>query len=143
MKLNKIILAIFCVSMAISNAVFAGSPSEASANVSADISVATGSVVVGSAILLSTSGELLIEGVEKVADGVIYVVKNISTDASKATTASIKLVGNVAGAGSLVVGQSITVIAESTGAAIMASGKLIAFIPNEIGKSLIYHQQLN
>lgn len=117
--------------------------SENSSNPSADISVATGSIVLGSAVLLSASGELIVESVEKIGNGVAYVLKNISQDASKASKVSVQLSGNVAGTASVVAGQSVEVVAESTGAAIMASGKLIAFIPNEIGKSLVYHQQVN
>lgn len=142
-KPNKIIAAIFCLSMAMSQAVYAKSPSEASANLSSDISVATGLVVLGSASLIATSGELVVDGVENVADGVVYVLKNMSSDASKASQASVKFTGEVSGNASLAVGQSVTVVVESTGAAIIASGKVIAFIPNEIGKSLVHHKRLN
>ena len=117
--------------------------SENSANPSADISIAAGSIIVGSALLLSASGELVVESIEKVGNGVVFVLKNMSQDASKASKVSVQLSGNVAGAASVVAGQSVEVLAESTGAAIMASGKLIAFIPNEIGNSLIYHQEIH
>ena len=117
--------------------------SENSANSSADISIAAGSIIVGSALLLSASGELVVESIEKVGNGVVFVLKNMSQDASKASKVSVQLSGNLAGAASVLAGQSVEVLAESTGAAIMASGKLIAFIPNEIGNSLIYHQEIH
>lgn len=109
---------------------------------SAVMSIGVGSVVFGSVIVAAASAEMVVESVEKTADGILLVLQGVGQGASEAGKFSIKITGDVAGGASLVVGQSVKVLAETTGSAIMASGKVIAFIPNEIGKSLMHHSRV-
>jgi len=120
----------------------AGNASEASGNASAMLSLGVGSVVFGSASLAAASGQMVVESVEKTADGVLLVLWGVGKGASEAGKFSVRIVGDVSGATSTTVGQSVQVVAESTGHALVASGKVIAFIPNEMGKSLIHHSRI-
>ncbi len=116
--------------------------SEASADASKTLSVGVGSIVVGSASLVAASGQVVVESVEKTADGMFMVLQVVGAGVSEAGKFSVKITGDVSGAALLTVGQSVEVVAETVGSAIIASGKVIAFIPNEIGQSLMHHSAL-
>lgn len=112
--------------------------SRASANSSAGLSIATGSVVAGTASLIAASAVLTVKAVEKAGDSVVVVLKG----ASEATTVSVKVAASAVGTASLAVGSTVKVVAEASGYALYLAGKLIAFIPNEIGKSLMHHSEV-
>lgn len=109
--------------------------SRASANSSAGLSIATGSVVAGTASLIAGSAILSVKAVEKVGDSVVVVLEG----ASEVATVSVKVAASAAGTASLAVGSAVKVVAEASGHALYLAGKLIAFIPNEIGRSLVHH----
>lgn len=102
---------------------------------SAELSAASGLLVMGSVSVLAGSGQLVVGSIEATGDVVTVVLKG----ASEAGTASLQISREVAGAASLAVGTVVQVSADATGYALHAAGKLIAFIPNEVGKSLLYH----
>lgn len=116
--------------------------SEMSANASRTLSVGVGSVLIGSASLAAASGVMVVESVEKTAQGIILVLRGVANGASEAGRFSIKVAGNASGAASIAAGQSVQVVAESVGYAVIASGEIIAFIPNEIGQSLMHHSRV-
>ncbi|WP_394779511.1 hypothetical protein [Undibacterium sp.] len=95
-------------------------------------------VVGGSMSLVAASGTIVVESVEKVADGVVIVFKG----ASQAGKASIKLTGAVAGGLSVAAGTVVETAAMSTGTMLIVSGKALAFIPNEIGSSLLHQSKV-
>ncbi len=92
--------------------------------------------------MAAASGQMVVESIEKTAEGLVIVMRSASQGASDAGKFSVRIVGDVSGAASTVVGDTIQVVAESTGHALIASGKVIAFIPNELGKSLIHHSSI-
>ena len=140
--MKKTILSLL-ISMLLSHAPLAlANGSEMSANASRTLSVGVGSVLIGSASLAAASGTLIVESIEKTADGVIMVLQGVANGASQAGKFSIKVAKNTSGAASVAVGQSVKVVAESVGYAVIASGEIIAFIPNEIGQSLMHHSRV-
>ena len=92
-------------------------------------------VVGGSMSVVAASGTVVVESVEKVADGVVIVFRG----ASEAGKASLKFTGTVLGGASLAAGTVVETVAMSTGTMLMVSGQALAFIPNQIGASL-FHQ---
>ncbi|HAT33112.1 MAG TPA: hypothetical protein DCW29_20375 [Janthinobacterium sp.] len=102
---------------------------------SENVGAGSGIVLIGSLSMLAASGEVLVTGVETVADGTIVMLKG----ASNAATVSVKLSGQAATDVSQATGKAVGVIAVSTGYALILSGKVIAYIPGEIGKSLLHH----
>lgn len=112
--------------------------SRASANSSAGMSIATGSIVAGTASLIVGSAVLTVQAVEKAGDSVVVVLKG----ASEAATVSVKLAASAVGNVSVAVGSTVKVVAEASGYALYLAGKLIAFIPNEVGKSLVHHSEV-
>jgi hypothetical protein len=85
---------------------------------------------------------MVVESVEKTAEGALMVLRGFANGASEASKFSVKVGGDASGALSVAAGQSVEVVAETVGSAIMASGKVIAFIPNVMGQSLMHHSSL-
>ncbi len=112
--------------------------SRASANSSVGLSVATGSIVAGTASLIVGSAILTVEAIEKTGESVVVVLKG----ASETATVSVKIAASAVGTTSLAVGSAVRVVAEASGYALYSGAKLIAFIPNEIGKSLVHHSEV-
>src|SRR5262245_32492657 len=69
--------------------------SQASAQSSGAASLLTASVVVGSVAALEDGSRFTVQSVEKVGDGVVYVLKEVSTGVSIAVKASGTAVGEV------------------------------------------------
>lgn len=141
-KIRLIIAALLSLAVTLP-AQAAANASNTSGEASAMLSVGTGSVVAGSVMLVAASGQWLVEGIEKTASGIVFVLKGVGNGVSEASKFSVNIGGDISGAASVTVGQSVEVVAESAGSAIVASGKVIAFIPNEIGKSLMHHSRLD
>ncbi|HTD06175.1 hypothetical protein [Undibacterium sp.] len=95
-------------------------------------------VVGGSMSAVVASGAVVVDSVEKVADGIIVVFKGAS-DAGKA---SLKFTGTVAGGLSLAAGTVVETAAMSTGTMLMVSGQALAFIPNQVGASLLHQSRV-
>ena len=117
----------------------ADDPSRASGNASQILSRATGSLVLGSLSLVAAASAVTIDAVEQVGDGVVLILKGVSTG----TTASVRVAASALGGASVAVGTSVKVVGEASGHAIYALGRLIAFVPNEVGQSLIHHSRID
>lgn len=135
---SQLISALFVSALAMSAASsFAKGPLNASAQSSAGVSLVTGSVVVGTLASVAGGSQIVVESVDKIGDGIVYVLKNLSTGAK----VSIKASATGASAVSVGIGTAVTVVADASGHALMASGQIIAYIPNEIGKSLLHDKK--
>lgn len=130
-------LILFFSAALIAQPTMAQDASKASANASANVSKAGGSVVGGSALLLAGGSILTVYGIQKTGDSVVLVLKK----GSEVATVSVQVSAELSGKASVGIGSTIQVIAEASGYALMASGKLLAFIPNEVGQSLIHHSK--
>ncbi|MES2103446.1 MAG: hypothetical protein V4634_05460 [Pseudomonadota bacterium] len=95
-------------------------------------------VVGGTMSAVVASGTVIVESVEKVADGIIVVFKG----ASEAGKASLKFTGTVAGGLSLAAGTVVETVGMSTGTMLMVSGQALAFIPNQVGASLLHQSRV-
>lgn len=104
-------------------------------NASTLMSEGVGLVLAGSLSAVAASGQLVVEGVEKTAEGLIVVIKG----SGKAASATVKLSGKAAKGLSIAAGEAVELTALSTGYTLYYSGKAIAFIPTEAGKALIEH----
>ena len=129
-------ICLFCAAVASIPAAHAAN-SELS-RASENVGMASGIVLLGSMSMLAASGQVVVTGMETVADGSVLALKG----ASDAGAASIKLSGEAARGLSLAAGTVLDVVAVSTGHALLLSGKIIAYIPNEIGKSLLHHTRV-
>ena len=96
------------------------------------VSVATAGLV------LSAGATLAIVSVETTARGTVWVLER----ASDGARFSVRFTGQVVGGVSTVVGTSVTVLAIGSGVVLSAAGQSLAFIPNEIGKALLYNEQI-
>jgi len=104
-------------------------------NASTLMSEGVGLVLAGSLSAVAASGQLVVEGVEKTAEGLVVVIKG----SGKAASATVKLSGKAVKGLSIAAGEAVELTALSTGYALYYSGKAIAFIPTEAGKALIEH----
>lgn len=104
-------------------------------NASAMMSEGVGLVLAGSLSAVAASGQLVVEGIEKTAEGMVVVIKG----SGKAASATVKLSGKAVKGLSIAVGEAVELTALSTGYTLYYSGKAIAFIPTEVGKALIEH----
>ena len=136
---KQFVLAASLICSLVAAPAFAQNASQASTHASRDLSLLTGSVVVGTLSVVAAGSVVTVQAVEQVGESVVVILKG----ASDAATASVKVAANSVGGVSLFVGQTIQVVAEASGQALYASGKLIAFIPNELGRSLVHHSRVN
>lgn len=135
--LTRISVSLLIAGLTSSPAIAVSELSRASAHSSVGLSMVTGSVVVGSVQTVAGASELIVEGIEKVGEGTVFVLKNVSTGVK----VSVQTAGASVGTASVALGTVFTVVTDASGHAIMASGKMIAFIPNEVGKSLIHSRR--
>ena len=89
--------------------------------------------------LLSAGAMLSVVAVEATSAGTVWVLER----ASDGARASITLSGQVAGGVSVAAGTAVAVTAFSAGWVLSAAGQAIAYIPNEIGKALLYNEQVS
>lgn len=104
-------------------------------NASGMMSEGVGLVVAGSLSTVAASGQLVVEAVEKTAEGLVVVIKG----SGKAASATLKLSGKAVKGLSIAAGEAVELTALSTGYMLYYSGKAIAFIPTEAGKALLEH----
>lgn len=121
-------------------AVIAAQPS-GSINASRDLSLATGSVVVGTVSVFASAAALTVVALEKTGESAGQSIVVVLKGTSDAAGVSVKIAASAVGTASLAVGSTIRVVAEASGYALYSAGKLIAFIPNEIGKTLVHHSK--
>lgn len=111
-----------------------GGASEASALSTVPIAVSVAAPVA----VLSAGVVLTAVAVESTARGTVYLLER----ASDGARVSVTLAGEAAAGLSVGVGTALAVSAIGTGWILSAAGQAVAFIPNEIGRALLYNEQV-
>ncbi|MGM9482488.1 hypothetical protein ACS5PN_14955 [Roseateles sp. NT4] len=143
----KQLFAVTTLCMALSLPAHAGSPSEASAVLSiAPVVLSVGAVsatgVALSALpvgILSAGVTLVVVSVEVVGGATVWVLER----ASDGARISIRAAGKLAEGVVVSTGAAVTVSVIGAGTVLSVAGDVIAFIPNEIGKALLYNEQVS
>ncbi|RZJ11229.1 MAG: hypothetical protein EOP39_06720 [Rubrivivax sp.] len=125
----------------------ANGPSEASAVLSlAPVALSVGAVsatgVALSALpagILSAGVTLVVVSVEVVGSATVWVLER----ASDGARISIKAAGQLAKGVVVSTGAAVTVSVIGAGTILSVAGEVIAFIPSEIGKALLYNEQVS
>jgi len=108
------------------------------ASVMVGTSAAAGAVL-ALPVVLSTAGTVLVvKTVTVTASGTLYLLERASDGAQ----ASVEVLGRGVVAASVGVGTLATVSVIGTGVLLSAAGEVIAFIPNELGRALLYNEQV-
>ncbi len=94
--------------------------------------------VAATGLVLSAGTTLVIVSVELAANSTVWVLER----ASDGARFSVRFAGQVVGGVSTAVGTTVTVLAVGSGVVLSAAGQALAFIPNEIGKALLYNEQV-
>lgn len=123
------------------------SPSEASAVLSvAPVALSVGAVSASGVALsalpagiLSAGVTLTVVAVEVVGSTTVWVLERASDGARISIKASGKLAEGVV----VSTGAAVVVSVIGAGTILSAAGEVIAFIPNEIGKALLYNEQVS
>ena len=130
-------------------AVLAG-PARAQSEISVAVSAApvvlsVGAVSATGAVLsavpagiLSAGVTLVVVSVEVVGGATVWVLER----ASDGARISLKVAGKLAEGAAVSVGAAVTVSVIGAGTLLSAAGQVIAFIPNEMGKALLYNEQV-
>jgi hypothetical protein len=121
--------------------------SEASAAISlAPLALSIGAVsatgVALSAIpagILSAGATLVVVGVEVIGGATVWVLERVSDG----VRISVKAAGKLAEGVVVSTGAVVTVSVIGAGTLLSAAGEVIAFIPSEIGKALLYNEQVS
>ncbi|HEY1130915.1 MAG TPA: hypothetical protein VGF12_16030 [Roseateles sp.] len=135
-----------CLALSLS-ALAHDNPSEASAALSiAPVALSVGAVSAAGVALsalpvgiLSAGVTLVVVSVEVVGGATVWVLER----ASDGARISIKTTGKLAAGLVVSTGAAVTVSVIGAGTLISAAGEVIAFIPNEIGKALLYNEQVS
>ncbi|NCT84378.1 MAG: hypothetical protein GXC94_14610 [Comamonadaceae bacterium] len=144
----KRLLALTALALAISQGAQAhNGPSEASAALSlAPVVLSVGAVsATGAALiaipagLLSAGVTLAVVSVEVVGGATVWVLER----ASDGARISLKTAGKLAVGSVVSAGAAVTVSVIGAGTLLSVAGEVIAFIPNEIGKALLYNEQVS
>lgn len=123
------------------------SPSEASAALSvAPIVLSVGAVSAGGVVLsaipagiLSAGVTLVVVSVEVVGSTTVWILERASDGARISIRASGKLAEGVV----VSTGAAVVISVIGAGTLLSAAGEVIAFIPNEVGKALLYNEQVS
>lgn len=89
--------------------------------------------------LLSAGMTLIVVGVEVVGGATVWVLERVSDG----LRISIKTAGRLAEGVVVSTGTAVTVSVIGAGTILSAAGEVIAFIPSEIGKALLYNEQVS
>lgn len=143
----KPVLAALTLSLALASAQAHTNPSEASLAVSlAPVVLSVGAVsatgVALSALpvgILSAGVTLVVVSVEVVGGATVWVLERVSDGAR----ISIRAAGQLARGVVVSTGAAVTVSVIGAGTVLSVAGEVIAFIPNEIGKALLYNEQVS
>lgn len=122
-------------------------PSEASAALSlAPVVLSVGAVsATGAAVsavpvgIFSAGVTLVVVGVEVVGGVTVWVLER----ASDGVRISLRTAGKLAEGVVVSTGTAVTVSVIGAGTLLSAAGQAIAFIPNEVGKALLYNEQVS
>lgn len=99
---------------------------------------ATG-VVVTVPVVLSTAGlVLVVKAVTLTAKGTLYLLERASDGAQ----VSVEVLAQGGAKASVAAGTLNTVSVIGSGVLLSAAGQVIAFIPNELGRALLYNEQV-
>lgn len=94
--------------------------------------------VTGTALVLSAGATLVVVSVQATAHGTVWVLQR----ASDGARVSVRWSADGVKAASMAVGATLEVTAISAGLLLTSASEAMAFIPNELGASLIHHEQM-
>jgi hypothetical protein len=101
---------------------------------------ATGAVLsVAPSAILSAGATLVVVSVEVVGGATVWVLER----ASDGVRISLRTSGQLAKGVVVSTGAVVTVSVIAAGTVLSVAGEVIAFIPNEIGKALLYNEQVS
>lgn len=89
--------------------------------------------------LLSAGATLVVVSVEVVGGATVWVLERVSDG----VRISVKAAGRLAEGVIVSTGAAVTVSVIGAGTILSAAGEVIAFIPSEIGKALLYNEQVS
>lgn len=89
--------------------------------------------------LLSAGAALVVVSVEVVGGATVWVLERVSDGAR----VSLRVAGKLAEGVVVSTGAAVTVSVIGAGTLLSAAGEVIAFIPSEIGKALLYNEQVS
>lgn len=89
--------------------------------------------------MLSAGAALVVVSVEVVGGATVWVLER----ASDGARISLRVAGRLAEGVVVSTGAAVTVSVIGAGTLLSAAGQAIAFIPNEIGKALLYNEQVS
>jgi len=142
----KPLFAALVLSAALSTALCAQAQSELSAISVAPVALsvaavsATGAALsVVPAAILSAGATLVVVSVEVVGGATVWVLER----ASDGVRISLRTAGKLAEGLVVSTGAAVTVSVIGAGVVLSTAGEVIAFIPNEIGKALLYNEQVS
>lgn len=102
-------------------------------------SEAAASVAEAASVLSSATATLVVKSVQSTARGTLYVLER----ASDGVRISVEVVSKGVGAVSVATGAIVTGSVISAGIVLSIAGEVLAFIPNELGRKLLYNEQLS
>ncbi|MEO8278837.1 MAG: hypothetical protein ABI564_04030 [Ideonella sp.] len=132
--LGRLLVATAMVAASLPSSAHRNGGSEASALSMLPIAVSVAAPV----MILSAGVVLTAVAVDASARGTVYVLERASDGARMSFTVG----SDAAAALSLGVGTAVAVSVIGSGWVLSAAGRAIAFIPNEIGKALLYNEQV-
>lgn len=91
------------------------------------------------AALLSAGATLVVVSVEVVGGATVWVLER----ASDGARISLRAAGQLAKGIVVSAGTAVAVSVIASGTVLSVAGEVIAFIPNEIGKALLYNEQVS
>lgn len=91
------------------------------------------------AALLSAGATLVVVSVEVVGGATVWVLER----ASDGARISLRTAGQLAKGIVVSAGTAVAVSVIASGTVLSVAGEVIAFIPNEIGKALLYNEQVS
>lgn len=94
--------------------------------------------VAGSVLIFSAATTLVVVSVQATAYGSVWVLQRVSDG----MRVSVRWGAEGARAASMAVGTTLEVTALSAGWLLTSASEAMAFIPNELGGSLIFHEQM-
>ncbi|MFM2056858.1 MAG: hypothetical protein RLY71_1243 [Pseudomonadota bacterium] len=94
--------------------------------------------VAGSVLIFSAATTLVVVSVQATAYGSVWVLQRVSDG----MRVSVRWSAEGARAASMAVGTTLEVTALSAGWLLTRASEAMAFIPNELGGSLIFHEQM-
>jgi hypothetical protein len=116
----------------------ADSPSKASEASGISLAIPVAVSVIGPILLLSAGATFTIVSIQASATGTAWVLERVG-DGSRVV---VRWGGEAAKSFSNGVGKVVVVTATSAGQLLSISGEVIGFIPNDVGRTLIYNEQM-